>query len=279
MEERVIDLLESYDALVREQREQILVLRAERDEARRAWREVLEMRPGAEPASSPAARPPIPSPADLPPSRARAGRRQQFDPADLEHVRHLSCSDAGKVLGCSKYTISKYRQQVEGKQEPTMGSAIPFNLNGDCEVCGQPYRKDGPRQRVCRDCRRLDPRVSIEALKALHAKRQQPTEPEAVPATDEKEKGERGACVGPSPYFDERCPLKKTWPRVKGQERMRCPDCHLECKRRRVRARLVDKRAEDAELAGRIAVARPPRDEEYDYETVWNGGEGLTRVP
>jgi hypothetical protein len=147
----------------------------------------------------------------------------------------------------------------------------PFAFNAACVVCGKNFRKNGPRQTVCSPCRKLDPRISIEALKALYAKRQEPAP--GVPARTTVED-----CVGPAQNGLEPCPLKKQVlrdPKARGP--IRCPDCFLEVKRRNTTARLAEKRTLDKAVAARIdGVRAPASDEETVLETVWNGGEGLS---
>lgn len=164
----------------------------------------------------------------------------------------------------------------------------PFELNQLCIVCEVArFHRNGPRQKVCQECRAMEPRASIEALRALYQQHRvgPPAANQPLAST-----GIQQACVGPSVDESEPCPLKKQVQRtnLKARGPLRCPDCHLENHRRRVQRRLSVKRAEDRDLQDRITQSAPPAlvmdphagglsSDDDELVTVWNGGEGLTR--
>lgn len=96
--EQLIDLLESWDALVRNLQKANLVLRAERDEARRAHAEL--------------ARPPASKPT-LPGTRGSYGRKAVLVPAQLQDVAHMTAREAAAALGVSHNTVARYRRAIE----------------------------------------------------------------------------------------------------------------------------------------------------------------------
>lgn len=171
----------------------------------------------------------------------------------------------------------------------------PFELNQLCIVCETVrFHRNGPRQKVCPSCRALDPRANTEALRALYQQKQQPAAAAPPPASDDT------PCVGPSVSDAddvERCPLGKRVTRTSAKARgpLRCPDCHLEHKRRMVQRRLPEKRREDRELMERIGESAPPPapapveerrfsrpivSDGVEFETTgWDGREGLTSYP
>jgi hypothetical protein len=147
--DRLVGLLEEWEALVRNLQQENVVLRAERDEARRALatlagsavaEQAVDNRQAA--GSSPAP-PTTPAAAPTLQPRGRRGRRgrvRNLTDADLDRVKALSVREAADVLDCAINTLQRARHARDGYAQKS------------CKACGATFQPSGPNARYCPKC-------------------------------------------------------------------------------------------------------------------------------